>query len=345
MTRSGQRFSRRRWPRVVPMAGLALVAAWTLACGDDAAAPTDPGGDPGGGEVPLVPFEGTATTITAADVGALVADLADDSTAGRGSPSPELDEVAAYIAARFEAYGLAPAGEAGFLQRFEVPDPDGPGPALVPNVVGLLEGSDPDLRDEYVVLTAHFDHLGMADEGSGLDIVFNGADDNASGTAALLEIAEALGAMPVAPKRSVVLLAVSAEEKGLLGSLHWMDQPTVPREGIVVNLNFDMVGRNEPDEVDLIRPVVSERAPVAVAVAAAHPELGMALIDSPNDVFLQRSDSGAFVRYGIESLFFHSGLHADYHTVEDETRWIDTEKVAKVAKLGYWTAVELAGRP
>jgi Zn-dependent M28 family amino/carboxypeptidase len=334
---------RRGRPRFLSVAAIALLASWAAGCGDDGAAPTDPGGG-ANGEIPLTPYEGTAATITATDVGALVADLADDSTAGRGSPSPELDEVAAYIAARFAAYGLTPAGEAGYLQWFEVEDVAGVGSAPVPNVIGMVAGSDPDLRDEYVVLTAHFDHLGLA-QFSADDRIYNGADDNASGTAALLEIAEALGAMPVAPKRSVVLLAVSAEEIGLRGSLHWMDQPTVPREGILVNLNFDMVGRNEPDEVDLIRPVSSERAAIALAVAAAHPELGMRLKDSPNDQFLQRSDSGAFTLYGIESLFFHSGLHADYHTVEDETRWIDTEKVAKVAKLGYWTAVELAGRP
>jgi len=333
-----------RLPRFLPVLAIALAAAWAAGCGDDPAAPADPGGDTGGTDL-TTPFEGTAATITAADVGSLIADLADDSTAGRGSPSPELDEVATWLAARFEAYGLAPAGEEGYLQWFEVADPAGPGSVPVPNVVARLEGSDPALRDQHIVLTAHFDHLGLAPDGSGVDVVYNGADDNASGTAALLEIAEALGAMPVAPKRSILLLAVSAEERGLLGSRHWMDQPTVPRQGIVANLNFDMVGRNEPGEVDLIRPVASALAAVALGVAAAHPELGLALNDRPNDVFLQRSDSGAFVLYGIESLFFHSGLHADYHTVEDETRWIDVEKVAKVAKLGYWTAVELAGRP
>jgi Zn-dependent M28 family amino/carboxypeptidase len=335
---------RRRLSRFLPVIGLAVAGAWAAGCGDDAAAPTDPGGDPGG-DPPVVPFEGTAATITAADVEALIADLADDSTAGRGSPSPELDEVAAWLAARFEAYGLAPAGEEGYLQWFEVADPVGLDNVPVPNVVARLEGSDPVLRDQHIVLTAHFDHLGLAPDGSGVDVVYNGADDNASGTAALLEIAEALGAMPVAPKRSIVLLAVSAEEKGLLGSRHWMDHPTVPLQGIVANLNFDMVGRNQPGEVDLIRPVASALAAVALAVATAHPELDLALNDSPSDSFIQRSDSGAFVLYGIESLFYHSGLHADYHTVEDEARWIDTEKVAKVAKLGYWTAVELAGRP
>jgi hypothetical protein len=338
--------ARLRHRRFAPALALALLAAWAVACGDGGTAPTDPDDGGNGGDGPGAPFEGTAATITVAEIAGLIADIAHDSTRGRASPSPELNEVAAYVAARFEASGLAPAGDDGYLQWFQIPVPGGSGDEPpVPNVIGWVEGSDPALRDEYVVLTAHFDHLGTLEEGSSDDVIYNGADDNASGTAALLEIADAVGAMSVAPKRSVVFLAVGGEELGLKGSLHYMSDPAFPIESTIANLNFDMVGRNEPDEVDLVRPVVSAFAPVAVAVAAQHPELGMTLNDRPNDVFIQRSDSGAFLLYGVESLFFHSGLHLDYHTVDDEIEWIDAEKVAKVAKLGYWTTVELAGRP
>lgn len=334
---------RRMLPQLPLALGLGLLAAWAVGCGDDGGPPTDPDD---GGNGPGTPFEGTAATITSAEIADLVADIAHDSTGGRASPSPELNEVAAYLADRFGEAGLDPAGDEGFLQWFQIPISGGSGDEPpVPNVIGWIEGSDPALRDEYVVLTAHFDHLGRLEEGSADDVIFNGADDNASGTSALVEIAEAVGAMPVAPKRSVVFLAVGGEELGLKGSLHYMANPAFPVEATVANVNFDMVGRNEPDEIDMIRPVVSALAPVAVAVAAQHPELGLTLNDSPNDVFIQRSDSGAFVQYGIESLFFHSGLHLDYHTVDDEVVWIDAEKVAKVAKLGYWVTVELAGRP
>ena len=324
--------------------GATLLTLWAGGCGADGL-PTDPGAplNPGNDvEIPAEPFEGMASTITELEIQQLVTDIAHDSTLGRGSPSPELDEVALYIADIFAAAGLTPAGDDGYLQWFQARDPGDP---LAPNVIGWIQGSDPELRDEFIVLSAHFDHLGGIDDGPGVDQIYNGADDNASGTAALLEIAGAVGSMSTPPKRSVVFLAASAEELGLRGSMYYMSHSPFPPEATVANLNLDMIGRGETNHVWLIHEVSSEIAPIALAVAAQHPDLGLTPEDSPDEVFIRRSDSGAFVLYGVDALFFSSGTHAEYHQVSDEVELLNTLKIEKVAKLGYWVAVELAGRP
>lgn len=337
--------NRKSWGGGVTGLGAAILIAWAAGCSGDGT-PTDPGGGQGPVDevqIPAEPFTGTASTITEAEILQLVTDIAHDSTLGRSSPSPELDGVAEYIAGLFAGAGLAPAGDdGGYLQWFQARNPGDP---LAPNVVGWIEGSDPELRDEFVVLSAHFDHLGGVDDGPGLDQIFNGADDNASGTAALLEIAEAFGAMNTPPKRSVVFLAASAEELGLRGSIYFLSHSQFSPAAMIANVNLDMIGRGETNHVWMIRRTDSEIAAVAMAVAAQHPDLGLAPEDSPDNVFIQRSDSGAFVLKGIDALFYHSGLHAEYHEVSDEVALLNTLKIEKVAKLGYWVAVELAGRP
>jgi len=337
--------NRRNWGGGVTGLGAAMLIAWAAGCSGDGT-PTDPGGGQGPGDevvIPAEPFIGTASTITQVEIQQLVTDIAHDSTLGRRSPSPELNEVAEYIAGVFAAAGITPAGDdGGYLQWFQAQNQGDP---LAPNVVGWIEGSDPELRDEFVVLSAHFDHLGGVDDGPGLDRIFNGADDNASGTAALLEVAGAMGAMGIAPKRSVVFLAASAEELGLRGSIYYLSHSPFPPVATVANVNFDMIGRGETNHVYLIRGTGSENAAIALAVADQHQELGLTPQDSPDDSFIRRSDSGAFVLYGIDALFFHSGLHAEYHEVSDEVELLNTLKIEKVAKLGYWVAVELAGRP
>ena len=149
---------------------------------------------------------------------------------------------------------------------------------LAPNVVAVLPGSDPALRDEYVVLSAHMDHVGVGEPVNG-DSIYNGADDDASGTAALLEIARALAESPDRPRRSVLFLHVSGEEKGLLGSRWFSEHPTVPLERIVANLNVDMIGRNSPDSIVVIGREYSSLGTLVTSVASDHPELGLIVSD------------------------------------------------------------------
>lgn len=313
---------------------VAAAALATAGCGDDATGPT------GRREAEL---ETAAATISEAEVADHVGSLAADSMRGRASPSPQLDRAAAYIEAAFREAGLEPGNGASFTQAFQVSASKNSPGGTVRNVIGWIRGAHPSLRDEYVVYTAHYDHVGVAGlpDAQG-DSIYNGADDNASGTAALLEIAEAFASLDSPPRRSVVFLATAAEERGLLGAFHYAANPTFPLDRTIANLNLDMIGRNDPGSVQVIRTSTSTLADSALAAAARHPEIGIAAIDVPDDQLVRRSDCFAFLDRGVDALFFHSGLHADYHGLDDEPARLDAAKAAAVAKLAWWTGALLA---
>lgn len=215
-----------------------------------------------------------------------------------------------------------------------------------PNVVAVRRGSDPALRDTYVVVTAHFDHMGVGNPDETGDSIFNGADDNASGTAALLEMARATMALPEAPARSILFLAVSGEEKGLLGSAAWTENPTVPIGSVVANINLDMVGRNAPDTLIAIGQEHSTLEAVIRRVAN-RPGLGLNIIEDPEPekMFFFRSDQLSFIQRGIPAVFFTTGDHEDYHQQSDRPGRIDTDKLARVARLAFHVAYEIAMDP
>lgn len=215
-----------------------------------------------------------------------------------------------------------------------------------PNVVGMLEGRDPELRDEFVVFSAHMDHIGTGTPDEAGDSIFNGADDDASGTVTIVELAEAFASMDVAPRRSMIFLLVSGEEKGLWGSRYYADNPTVPIEQIVANLNADMVGRNWSDSIVVIGKEHSDLGVTMNEVNAQHPELGMVAMDDiwPEENFYGRSDHYNFARKGVPILFFFNGTHDDYHGRDDEVDRIDTEKASRIGKLMFYLGVEVAER-
>jgi hypothetical protein len=213
-----------------------------------------------------------------------------------------------------------------------------------PNVIGILEGSDPDLRDEYVLYSAHMDHVGVGSPDATGDSIYNGADDDASGTATVIEVAEAMASLPRAPRRSMAFLLVSGEEKGLWGSAHFADNPTVPLERVVANLNADMVGRNWPDTIVAIGREHSDLGSTLERVNADHPELGMTAIDDlwPEQNFYGRSDHFNFARKGVPILFFFNGTHEDYHRPSDEVEAIDADKTARIGQLLFYLGIEVA---
>ncbi|MBT8479051.1 MAG: M20/M25/M40 family metallo-hydrolase, partial [Gemmatimonadetes bacterium] len=206
-----------------------------------------------------------------------------------------------------------------------------------PNVVGLLRGSDPELADTYIVLTAHFDHVGIGEPNAEGDSIYNGADDDASGTAVLLEVAQAFQALPRSPRRSIVFLAVSGEEKGLLGAAHYADHPTVPIEGIVGNINLDMIGRNAPDTVIAIGGEFTSFGERSKEIVSHHPELGLTIAPDPDpsEQAFFRSDHLVFVKKDIPAVFFTTWDHEDYHQPSDEAAAIDADKAARVARLTF----------
>ena len=214
-----------------------------------------------------------------------------------------------------------------------------------PNTIGILEGSDPVLRHEYLVFSAHMDHVGIT---PGLpDSINNGADDNASGTTGVIELAEAFSRPGARPKRSIVFLTVSGEEKGLWGSRWFSEHPTVPLKQLVADINIDMIGRNWADTIVAIGKEHSDLGATLERVNAAHPELRMVAIDDrwPEERFYFRSDHYNFARKGVPAIFFFNGVHDDYHRVTDSPEKINSEKESRILRLLYYFGREIGDAP
>jgi hypothetical protein len=212
-----------------------------------------------------------------------------------------------------------------------------------PNTIGWIEGSDPQLKDEFIVFTAHMDHVGVGSPVDG-DSIYNGADDDASGTVTIIELAQAFASLPEPTRRSLVFMTVSGEEKGLLGSGWYAEHPTFPMDQTVANLNLDMVGRNWADTIVAIGKEESSLGPLVEKIAAEHPELDMAVIDDiwPEEGFYSRSDHYNFARLGVPILFFFNGTHDDYHRPSDHPDKIGYDKMARIGRLLFYLGYEVA---
>lgn len=217
-----------------------------------------------------------------------------------------------------------------------------PNRGVARNVIGFIPGNDPQLRDEVIVIGAHYDHLGYGEVGSLApepgDIHY-GADDNASGTAAIMELARVLAQNRERLKRSVLFVAFSAEEEGLLGAAHFVQNPTVPRENIVAMLNFDMVGRMTTNRVSVSG--VGTTAEWENILKAANTEnLTLQLSQSASG----GSDHMPFMRANIPVLFFFTGMHPDYHRPSDTWDKINYEGLAQIVALAERVVYEIANR-
>jgi len=236
-------------------------------------------------------------------------------------------------------------------------------PATTQNVVAVFAGSDPVLKNEYVALGAHYDHVGIGIPVNG-DAIYNGADDDGSGTTALLAIAEALGKAPTRPKRSVLFVWHAGEEKGLWGSRYFTDNPTIPLANIVAQINIDMIGRSkkEGDTNPRNRELSGPNEIYVIGSKMMSTELGELTenvnkqylnitydyrYDDPADPnrFFFRSDHYNYARKGIPIVFFFDGEHEDYHRPGDSVDKIDFQKMEKVARTIYMTLWEVANRP
>lgn len=207
------------------------------------------------------------------------------------------------------------------------------------NVVGYLEGSDPNLKNELLVIGAHYDHVGYQKERQPeKDYIYNGADDNASGTTAVIAIAQAFGKLSQKPKRSVLFMTFGGEEKGLLGSRTYVDKPLFPLVQTVAMLNLDMVSRNS---VDTLIMVGASRSPdLAQINREENKEIGFVLVS--DDKVIGGSDHMTFYRKDIPFLFYFSGFHPDYHQVSDNPDTSNAVKLSKVARLAFRTAWRIA---
>ena len=226
------------------------------------------------------------------------------------------------------------------------------------NVLALVEGADPELKDEVVVLTSHYDHVGIGEPDSTGDRIYNGADDDGSGTIGLLNMAKAFSEAEkngVKPKRSILFLNVSAEEKGLLGSRYYSDHAVFPMEKTIANLNTDMIGRidskHEKEGVEKYAYIIGAElisSELDSVIKVANKQSGQIELDkSYNDLndpnqFYRRSDHWHFGRYQVPFAFFFTGVHEDYHRPSDEVHKIRFDKMTNILKTMYTTTVMLA---
>lgn len=221
------------------------------------------------------------------------------------------------------------------------------------NVLGFVEGRDPELKNEVLVVSAHYDHIGKRG-----DNVFNGADDNGSGTSTVLEVAEAFVTAKkqgLGPRRSVLFLLVSGEEKGLLGSEYYANHPVFPLENTIADINVDMVGRVDDEHADnpeYIYVIGSDRLSTELhrineGVNEQFTQLELDYTynaESDPNRYYYRSDHYNFAVKGIPSIFYFNGTHADYHQATDTIEKINFEKMAKIGQLVFHTAWQLANQ-
>ncbi len=230
-------------------------------------------------------------------------------------------------------------------------------PVDTKNVMGYLEGSDPKLKNELIVISSHYDHVGVDDKGD----VFNGADDDGSGTTGVLEIAEAFVKAKKAgkgPRRSILFLNVVGEEKGLLGSQWYSDHPVFPLANTVTDLNIDMIGRvgfeykGKADSANYVYVIGSDKLSTTLKEISEQTNKTYTNLtldykyDDPNDTerIYYRSDHYNFAKHGIPIIFYFNGIHEDYHKQTDEIKKINFDALTKRAKLVFHTAWELANR-
>jgi hypothetical protein len=274
-------------------------------------------------------------SITADDLGRNVQYLADDKLEGREAGSPGGRAAGDWLAGQFASLHLRPSGTGGaFLQPFPPSDR---------NVLGMVPGGDPQLKDYVVVVGAHYDHVGRRQKDGKVEI-YPGADDNASGTSAVLELARALTLLAAPPKRSVLLACWDGEEKGMLGSKHWLAHPTVPLDHVVTVVNVDMIGYLRSDRLMVLgwrtgcgfRRLLSEQN--------CGPDGGNLLLEFPWTL-TANADHFAFYERGLPVFMLHTGMHENYHKPSDEARRINREGMQRVTRLLFAAVYELANQP
>ena len=294
--------------------------------------------------------------------------LSSDSLEGRETGKPGQKMAAHYIANHFKNIGIPAFKRNTYFQKFKVKsqrhvckcdDCDltffkrifkSNQTIRGENVLGYIEGTD--LKNELIIITAHYDHLGKHDS-----LIFNGADDDASGVAGAMEIAEAFMIAKkegYGPRRSILIMPVSGEEKGLLGSEYYTDNPIYPLENTIANLNIDMIGRLDDwhDNGNYVYLIGSDR--LSLELHNLNEEINAKYIgldldyrfndeEDPNRYYY-RSDHYNFAKNNIPVIFYFNGIHEDYHRPSDTIEKLDFNKIETITKLIFLTAWELANR-
>jgi len=207
------------------------------------------------------------------------------------------------------------------------------------NIVAKVTGSDPVLKDEVVVVGAHYDHVGKDNRGR----VFGGADDNASGTAGVIELARAFNGLETKPRRTLVFILFTAEEKGLLGARYYVDHPVFPLEDTIAMVNLDMIGRNDVEQISFLGRYQYPK--LYEIIDDANSQSVNLEINFSVEQFVRNSDQFPFMREGIPSAFFNSGSHDELHRPEDTVDRIKADKTQKVTQLAFLSLWQIANVP
>jgi hypothetical protein len=274
-------------------------------------------------------------SITAGELKNHVDILADDTFEGREAGTRGGRAAGNYLLKEMERAGLRPAGEGGsFVQAV---------PGGGRNLLGLIPGGDEALRDEVIVIGAHYDHVGYgrATNSFGpLGYIHNGADDNASGVAGLLEILDAVRQLPRPPRRSLLVACWDAEEAGLIGSRHWVQHPTLPLRNVVAAINLDMIGRMRGWRLEVLGTRTATGLRRLVSEANGGGPLGLVF----DWTMKSDSDHWSFYEREIPVLMFHTGLHEDYHRPSDDAHRINHAGLEAAARLAFRSVMQLAER-
>lgn len=267
--------------------------------------------------------------------------LASDELEGRNAGYPGNDKASEYLRDHLKKYGLKPAGDEeegggrSYFQKFKV------GGRETRNVIAMVEGTDAVLKKDVLVVGAHFDHVGTADQGHwgrlgrarDDDEIWNGADDNGSGTSTVLAMARAFGEGGLKARRTILFMFFSGEEGGLIGSRFYCKNPTFPIDRHVFMLNLDMVGRNPEKPVSIEGVGSAEDGVIRKAVEAAVAKTGLkAAVNDNVKLVGGDSDHTSFRNKGIPFAFFFSGFHPDYHTVLDHPEKLAYENMEKIGR-------------
>lgn len=275
-------------------------------------------------------------SITTAELRECTDVLANDTYEGREAGSRGGQAAAHYLAGILRRYPVRPAGEHGdYVQEFA---------AGYRNLLVMVEGIDPHLRSQVIVVGAHYDHVGYGTPQNSFGptgYIHNGADDNASGVAGVLEVLDALTRPGSGLARSVLFALWDAEEKGLLGSQHWLRHPTVPLEQVVLAINLDMIGRLRQDRVEIYGTRTASGLRRLLAQANRYTELTLEY----SWELRKDSDHYPFYEQGIPTLMLHTGLHADYHRPSDDVEKLNIEGMQRVARLLVALLWTLDGQP
>jgi hypothetical protein len=271
-------------------------------------------------------------SILADDLRGHVQLLADDSLEGREAGSRGGYTAGNYLVRTFQQYLEPAAGDRQYFQLFG---------NRYRNILGVLPGGDPRLKHEYILVGAHYDHVGYGtrrNSNGPIGLIHNGADDNASGAAGVLELIAAFGETGLRPERSILFALWDGEEKGLLGSQHWVGQPTVPLDQVKLAINLDMIGRLRNQSLEVLGTRTMPGLRRAVAEANFPGEL---TLDFPWKLE-DNSDHHTFILRQIPIVMFHTGLHDDYHRPSDDVERVNFDGLQATARLVFNTLTELS---